>query len=598
MKQHITRFEIAGRRETRPYRSDIKGPNSRRANIDSMGQRYHEVLDSVTSELNSRMSRLAASWKADNGEALRVALAPTRDAAHGDFATAVALAAAKAWKRNPLEIAQAIVAEGASNLSGVARIEAVKPGFVNITMAPNFWNDVVLDVLHLGSGYGTSDALASAGPMLVEFVSANPTGPLVVVQGRSSALGATLVAMLRFAGCKTGSETYINDTGTQLDLLADSLYARYATLLGVDAAVPEDGYSGEYLIDLARALVARDGDRWLHVPVEERRTVLGRFARDLIVDDQRADLERFRVHFDHWTSETTLHESGAIEKAIEELRAGGHVYEKDGALWLRSRAFGDDKDRVLIRNDGRPTYLAADAAYHADKLRRGNRYLIDILGPDHHGYIARLAALVAALGHPGKLEVLLAQHVTFKRGGETVSMSKRAGDLITLREVMDQVGVDAARFFFINRAPESHLVFDLELAVEQSAKNPVYYVQYGHARIASILRKAAEGREALVERAAQGRDVGKLGHPTEIALIRRLADFGRTVSSAAEARAPHRLAEYTHSVATDFHAFYTECIVLTDDDALTSARLSLCLATKTVLASALGLIGVSAPDAM
>jgi len=563
-----------------------------------MGQRYHEVLDSVTSELNSRMSRLAASWKADNGEALRVALAPTRDAAHGDFATAVALAAAKAWKRNPLEIAQAIVAEGASNLSGVARIEAVKPGFVNITMAPNFWNDVVLDVLHLGSGYGTSDALASAGPMLVEFVSANPTGPLVVVQGRSSALGATLVAMLRFAGCKTGSETYINDTGTQLDLLADSLYARYATLLGVDAAVPEDGYSGEYLIDLARALVARDGDRWLHVPVEERRTVLGRFARDLIVDDQRADLERFRVHFDHWTSETTLHESGAIEKAIEELRAGGHVYEKDGALWLRSRAFGDDKDRVLIRNDGRPTYLAADAAYHADKLRRGNRYLIDILGPDHHGYIARLAALVAALGHPGKLEVLLAQHVTFKRGGETVSMSKRAGDLITLREVMDQVGVDAARFFFINRAPESHLVFDLELAVEQSAKNPVYYVQYGHARIASILRKAAEGREALVERAAQGRDVGKLGHPTEIALIRRLADFGRTVSSAAEARAPHRLAEYTHSVATDFHAFYTECIVLTDDDALTSARLSLCLATKTVLASALGLIGVSAPDAM
>ena len=544
------------------------------------------------------MSRLAASWKADNGEALRVALAPTRDAAHGDFATAVALAAAKAWKRNPLEIAQAIVAEGASNLSGVARIEAVKPGFVNITMASNFWSDVVLDVLSLGSGYGTSDALASAGPMLVEFVSANPTGPLVVVQGRSSALGATLVAMLRFAGCKTESETYINDTGAQLDLLADSLYARYATLLGIEAAVPEDGYSGEYLIDLARALVARDGDRWLHVPVEERRAVLGRFARDLIVDDQRADLERFRVHFDHWTSETTLHESGAIEKAIEELRAGGHVYEKDGALWLRSTAFGDDKDRVLIRNDGRPTYLAADAAYHADKLRRGNRYLIDILGPDHHGYIARLAALVAALGHPGKLEVLLAQHVTFKRGGETVSMSKRAGDLITLHEVMDQVGVDAARFFFINRAPESHLVFDLELAVEQSAKNPVYYVQYGHARIASILRKAAEGRRALADRAAEGRDVGKLGHPAEIALIRRLADFGRTVSSAAEARAPHRLAEYTHSVATDFHAFYTECIVLTDDDALTSARLSLCLATKTVLASALALIGVSAPDAM
>ncbi len=265
---------------------------------------------------------------------------------------------------------------------------------------------------------------------------------------------------------------------------------------------------------------------------------------------------------------------------------------------VASTDFGDDKDRVLVRSDGRPTYLGADAAYHADKLRRGNRYLIDILGPDHHGYIARLCSIVAALGHPGALEVLLAQHVTFKRGGQTVSMSKRAGDLVTLREVMDQVGVDAARYFFINRAPESHLVFDLELAVEQSTKNPVYYVQYGHARISSILRKAAESRLAVLERARKGLDVAKLVHHAEIALIRRLADFGRTVASAAKGRAPHRVAEYTQDVATDFHSFYTECVVLGDDDSVTSARLSLCLATKTVLASALELIGVSAPDAM
>jgi arginyl-tRNA synthetase len=411
-------------------------------------------------------------------------------------------------------------------------------------------------------------------------------------------LGATLVAMFRFAGTRVESETYVNDAGSQLDTLADSLYARYATLLDTPTPLPENGYAGEYLVDLARALAARDGDRWLTVPVDERRLALGRFARDLIVEDQRADLERFRVHFDHWTSEAALHESGAIEKAIDELRSLGHVFEKDGALWLRTTAFGDDKDRVLIRSDGRPTYLAADAAYHADKLRRGSRYLIDILGPDHHGYIARLCAIVAALGHPGSLEVLLAQHVTFKRGGETVTMSKRAGDLITLREVMDQVGVDAARYFFINRALESPLVFDLELAIEQSSKNPVYYVQYGHARIASILRKAAESRVALVERARKGLDVDRFGHATEISLIRRLADLSRTVASAAEARAPHRLAEYTHNVATDFHAFYTECVVLGDDDGLTSARLSLCLATKTVLATTLGLIGVSAPDAM
>ncbi|MDQ6767138.1 MAG: arginine--tRNA ligase [Candidatus Eremiobacteraeota bacterium] len=564
----------------------------------AMSRRYDDVLDTVTQELNDRLARLASAWKAEHGETLRVSLAPTRDATHGDFATAAALAAAKAWKRNPLEIAQAIAGEGLSNLDGVARLDAVKPGFVNITMAPRFWSDVVLDVLRLGPEYGKSDALVATGPMLIEFVSANPTGPLVVVQGRSSALGATLAAMFRFAGCKVETETYVNDAGTQLDVLADSLYARYATLLGTETPLPENGYAGEYLIDLARALAARDGDRWRNAPIDERRRALGRFARDLIVDEQRADLERFRVFFDHWTSETTLHESGAIEKAVEELRRLGHVFEKDEALWLRSTDFGDDKDRVLIRSDGRPTYLAADAAYHADKLRRGHRYLIDILGPDHHGYIARLSALVAALGHPGSLEVLLAQHVTFKRGGEAVSMSKRAGDLITLREVMDQVGVDAARFFFINRAPESHLVFDLELAVEQSSKNPVYYVQYGHARIASILRKAAEGRAALLERAHEGRDIAKLGHAAEIALIRRLADFGRTVASAAEARAPHRLAEYVHSVATDFHSFYTECIVLGDDDALTSARLSLCLAAKTVLASALGLMGVSAPEVM
>ena len=557
---------------------------------------YHEQLEAIATELDTRLRRLASSWGIQEGQTVDIALGPTRDPSHGDFATAAAMAAAKAWKRDPFEIATALASDG--SLQSVAQIQAVRPGFVNITMVPGFWSEVVRDVLRCGGDYGKSEELKSRGPMLVEFVSANPTGPLVVVQGRSSALGATLVAMLRFAGCQTASETYVNDAGTQLDLLADSLYARYATLLGHETPLPENGYAGDYLIDLARALVARDGERWVSASQEERRTALGRFARDAIVEQQRTDLDRFRVHFDRWTSEASLHDSRAIEKAIQELRALGHVYEKEGALWLHSTEFGDDKDRVLMRSDGRPTYLAADAAYHADKLRRGNRYLIDILGPDHHGYIARLSAIVAALGHPGSLEVLLAQHVTFKRGGEAVSMSKRAGDVVTLREVMDQVGVDAARFFFINRAPESHLVFDMELAVEQSAKNPVYYVQYGHARIASILRKASGGRGHLLERGRQGLDADRLGDKAEIAVIRRIADFGRTVARAADARAPHRLAEYTHALATDFHGFYTDCVVLGDDDAVTSARLSLCVATKTVLASALGLLGVSAPETM
>jgi len=562
-----------------------------------MSARYHDVLDAITQELSKRLTSAAVSLRVDDGTPPAVALVPTRDPAHGDFATPVALAAAKAWKRNPLDIARAISELGVQSLPDVEQIEAVKPGFVNLRMSASFWGNVAREVLARGADYGTSKEFAHMGPVLIEFVSANPTGPLVVVQGRSSALGATLVEMFRFAGAPVAAETYINDTGNQLGLLADSLYARYASLLGIDTPLPENGYAGDYLTDLARKLLERDGRRWLEVAEAERRPALGRFARDLIVEEQRADLERFGVRFDQWTSETDLHDSGAIVAALAQLRESGFAVERDGALWLRSTEFGDDADRVLVRSDGRPTYLAADAAYHADKLRRGYRFLIDILGPDHHGYITRLKALVAAFGHPGSLEVLLAQHVTFKRGGETVSMSKRAGDVVTLRDVMDQVGVDAARYFFINRAPESQLVFDMELAVEQSSKNPVYYVQYGHARIASLLRRAAERTEVL-KRAREGADVDRLVHSTEIALLRRIADFGRTVVSAAHARAPHRLAEYAHDVATDFHAFYTECTVLGDDDAVTSARLSLCLAAKTVLASALRLIGVSAPESM
>jgi arginyl-tRNA synthetase len=565
-----------------------------------MEDRYQALLTAVEQALDQRLRGLApASATAETHDGIpRVVLTPARDARHGDFATPVALAVAKIWKRNPLEIARALAEAGTQGLPEVARIEAAPPGFVNVTMTGSFWSGVVREVLERGEDFGKSTALASLGPVLVEFVSANPTGPLVVVQGRSSALGSSLVAMLRFAGAEAASETYVNDAGAQLDRLADSLFARYATLLGRPTPVPEDGYPGEYLVDVARALIQRDGERWLDADANERRRALGRFARDLIVEQQRQDLERFRVHFDTWVSEATLHESGAIARTLEQLRASGHVYEQDGALWLRATAFGDEKDRVLVRSDGRPTYLAADAAYHADKLRRGYRRLIDILGPDHHGYIARLNALVAALGHPGALEVLIAQHVTLKRGEEKVSMSKRAGELVTLREVIDQVGVDAARFYFINRSPESHLVFDLALAVEQSANNPVYYVQYGHARIASIVRRAAANHGSLLERAQAGRDVERLGHAREIALIRRLADFGRTVASAAQARAPHRVAEYALDLAADFHTFYTECVVLGEDEDLSSARLSLCLATKTVLATALGLLGVTAPEHM
>ena len=564
-----------------------------------MKSRHLDSLAALERALHARLMAAAAAMGADPGTVPAVTLPPTRDAAHGDFATPVALAAAKQWKRNPMDVARALAGAGPDGLTGVASMEAAPPGFVNIRMARGFWSAVVTEILERGDDYGRSDALADLSPVLIEFTSANPTGPLNVVQGRSGSLGATLVAMFRFAGAATAAETYVNDAGSQLDTLADSLYARYAALFGVDVAFPEDGYPGEYVVEVARLLRERDGDRWLRADAVERRRALGKFGRDVIVEEQRADMERFGVHFDHWFSEATLHESGAIDDVVEELRARGFAYEQDGAVWLRSTAFGDDRDRVLRRSDGRPTYLAADAAYHRDKLRRGNRFLINILGPDHHGYIARIKAIVAALGHPGSLEVLLAQQVTLKRGSEVVAMSKRAGNVVTLREVMDEVGVDAARFFFIERAPESHLVFDLALAVEHSQKNPVYYVQYGHARIASIVRRAREsGKAALLERAAAGADVDRLEHPAEIALIRRLSDFERTVVDAAKDRAPHRLAEYSRSVAGDFHGFYTVCTVLGEDDALSSARLSLSIAAKTVLASSLRLLGVSAPDSM
>lgn len=564
-----------------------------------MKSRHLAALSVVERALQSRLEDAAKSLGSGASAVPRVTLPPTRDPSHGDFATPAALAAAKLWKVDPMKVASALAEHRDGGIAGVASLEAARPGFVNIRMSPGFWSGVVAEVLERGDDYGRSDALAATGPVLIEFTSANPTGPLNVVQGRSGSLGATLVAMFRFAGAMTSSETYVNDAGSQLDTLADSIFARYSVLCGVEAPFPEEGYPGEYVVDLARALLSRDGKRWLDADPAERRRVLGKFGRDAIVEEQRADMERFGVHFDTWFSEKTLHDKGEIDDVVEDLRARGFAYEKDGAIWLRSTDAGDDRDRVLRRSDGRPTYLAADAAYHRDKLRRGFRYLINILGPDHHGYIARLSALVAALGHPGSIEVLLAQQVTLKRGAEVVSMSKRAGNVVTLAEVMDEVGVDAARFFFIERAPESHLVFDLALAVEHSQKNPVFYVQYGHARIASILRKAAEtGRSALLARARSAADVALLAHPAEIALTRRLSDFERTVVDAAQSRAPHRLAEYARNVAGDFHAFYTDCVVLSDDDALTSARLSLSIAAKTVLASALRLLGVSAPDSM
>jgi arginyl-tRNA synthetase len=510
----------------------------------------------------------------------------------GDFATNAAFALAKTAKRAPNEIANQIAQDvrddGVS--ASFEQIEAVA-GFINLRVAPSVWQRELAHVLTRGEAYGAEPANGTR--VSLEFGSANPTGPLVVVQGRSMSIGATLANAMRLRGYDVFVEWIINDAGGQLDTLARSLYARYREVYGEQAEMPADGYPGAYLVDLAKELEQRDGDRWLHAPEIEWLPLFSTFARDRLVAEQQQTARRFGVSYDRWQSERELHETGKVREGIERLRELGLTYEDDGALFFRATQFDDDKDRVLLRRDGRPTYFCMDVAYHYQKLRASDR-VVDILGPDHHGYIERLQGLAAALGFPGHLEVLIAQQIALMRGNEQVAMSKRAGDIVTLDEILDEVGVDAARFFFIMPAVESPLTFDLKLAAEKANDNPVYYVQYGHARIASVLRRALPDD---VE-AARSAPLDELTHVSEIALIRRVAEFPAVVADVVDRLAPHRLARYARDIASEFHQFYTDCKILDERRDVRLARLALCIGAKTVLAKTLALAGVSAPDSM
>ncbi len=522
---------------------------------------------------------------------------PARRPEFGDVATNVAFGLARTARKKPQDIGEEIIARALADdgvRATVAEATAVA-GFINLKLRPAFWQRVVGDVLRDGADYGRG--APNGERVSLEFGSANPTGPLVVVQGRALSIGDTLARALRHAGYDVFTEWIINDAGSQLNALGRSLYARYRQLFDGSYPLPEDGYPGDYLIPVAEKLRARDGERWLHVAEDAAAPELAKFARDEILAEQQAIAHRFRVDYDLWQSEQELHDAGKIEAGIDRLRKLGVLYEKDGATWLRSTDAGDDEDRVVIRSDGRPTYLANDIAYHYEKLQRAE-HVIDLLGPDHHGYIKRLDALANAYGRPGAFEVILVQQITLKRGDEILSMSKRAGTLITLQEVIDEVGVDAARFFFVMLSTDQPLTFDLELAKKQSNDNPVFYVQYGHARIASVLRKAHGSHAAQLAAAQRGEGLEALTEPAELALARRLAEFGPTIAGTARARAPHRLTKYAREVASDFHQFYDACRVLTPDEATTTARLGLCIATKTVLATALAMCGVSAPDSM
>ncbi len=525
------------------------------------------------------------------GGAVAVTFEAPRRPEFGDFATNLAFALAQTARRAPQLVAGELIEAAREASPELARVLAsIEPsgGFINLRLAPAIWQNAVAHILREGTAYGS--APSNGRRISLEFGSANPTGPLVVVQGRTLSLGGTLAAVMRARGYDVFVEWIINDTGSQLDTLGRSLYARYRQIENPDFPFPDDGYPGDYLLPIARSLYARDGSRWCDAPESEWLEIFARYARDELVAQQQRTVERFRVAYDLWQSERELHEAGKIREGIARLEERGLTYERDGATYFRSTAFGDDKDRVVRRSDGRPTYFALDVAYHYEKLKRADR-VIDILGPDHHGYIGRLHGLAAALGFPGHLDVLISGQVGLMRGGEQVSMSKRAGHIVTLDEILDEVGVDAARFLFIVPTFESPLVFDMALAVEKSNDNPVYYVQYGHARIASVLRNAAA-------EASSDPSLAALIEPSELALARRLAEFPAVLEGIAEHRAPHRLARYARDVAADFHAFYTTCRILDAEPTRREARLALARATQIVLARALQLAGVSAPDAM
>ncbi len=534
-----------------------------------------------------------------------VELERPRDAAHGDYATNIALQLAGPAKMEPRAIAEAIVKRFPED-GAIDQVAVAGPGFVNITLSRDALRGIVREVRAEGLDYGRSD-LGAGAKLQVEFVSANPTGPMHVGHGRWAAIGDSLARVLAHVGYDVQREFYINDAGVQMDVFAKSTAARYLELAGAPGVeFGDDWYRGAYVIEIAREILDSDGRHWVDVSPEEREAVFRERAYTAVLEHLKHVLSGMGVVFDVWFSERTLHERGAIEAVIAKLREAGYVYEHEGAVWFRSEDFGDDKDRVMRKGDGEYTYFAADVAYHEDKLERGFATIIDIWGADHHGYVKRMEAAVAALGHPGALEVVIGQLVNLFRGGEIVRMSKRTGEMVTFEELLDEVGADAARYWFLRRSTDQPVDFDIALAKEQSAENPVYYVQYAHARICSILRRAA-GHETDAD-IAVGPLVPELIPPTveldplledsEFALVRKVAEFPEIVEVTARKREPHRLTRYAEDLAAAFHQFYTLCRVVSDDAALTSARLALVDATRTVLECVLSLIGVSAPERM
>jgi arginyl-tRNA synthetase len=554
-----------------------------------------------------------------------------RDAQHGDYQSNIAMRLAKAARRNPRDLAQAIVQALPKN-GLIAAAEVAGAGFINFRLAANAWFATLEAIASRGDEFGRS-TIGAGRKVMVEFVSANPTGPMHVGHGRGAAYGATLANLLDATGHSVYREYYINDAGRQIDILAVSVYLRYLELCGEPVVFPSNGYRAPYILPVAQALLdkrgevlrrpaaelsrgappdanpaAPGGDKDKHIDglIENARKLIGApefdaivlFARDAMLADIRNDLDEFRVTFDCWYSERELNRNGAVDRALAELQKSGRVYEKDGAQWFKSTEFGDDEDRVVVRANGEKTYFASDIAYHFDKRRRGHDLLIDVWGADHHGYVSRVRGALIALGNPGDcFEVCLMQLVSLFRGGEKLSMGKREGNFVTLRDLRNEVGNDAARFFYLMRSHDQALDFDLELAKSRSNENPVYYVQYAHARVASVMKELAA--RGFTHDAANGAaSLSRLTAPHEQAVISALSKYPESIEHAALARTPHSLVHYLRDLANSLHTYYNAEKWIVDDAGLRDARITLVLAVRQVVRNGLGILGVSAPDSM
>lgn len=553
-----------------------------------------DMKETVIQGIKAALAAAVSAGDLPDGEYPDVLLEVPPQKEFGDFATNIAMQSARIAHKSPRMIADVILKY--LDAPWLEKAEVAGAGFINFFLKHDIIYDTLCHILEQGKQYGQAP-LRAEDTVQVEYVSANPTGPLHVGHGRGAAYGSALVNLLRAAGYNVQSEYYINDAGNQMNNLAVSVNARYLELLGKKAEIPENGYHGADIIDTARAIIEQDGDKYLQMDEKDRLEIFKNRAYEEKLKALKRDLESFNVTFDKWFSERTLHPE-AIKKACETLKGNGNMYEKDGALWLKSTAYGDDKDRVVIRDNGVPTYLAADIAYHKNKYERQFKKLINIWGADHHGYVARVKAAMAALGlDPNQLEILLLQMVSLFRNGELVKMSKRTGQAITLNELIEEVGTDAARYFFIMRSLDTQLDFDLDLAKSHSNENPVYYIQYANARIFSIYKQIAENGDVF-DMTWKNTKWDKLKEERELALIKKMAAYPEEIRKAAADRAPHRIAHFVYEMAGLFHAFYNNCHIIQSDKELEEARLALVTAVQITIANCLAVLGISAPETM